>query len=121
MAMNENDDIKKKVDESWKETVRKESASSGEEIQMPPEASFALFITSLMMQGLVALGEIENPVTKKKGTSPLQAKFVIDTVAMLKEKTKANLTSEEEEMLDSILYELRMRFIRVTGKGGSGG
>src|SRR3989338_8961622 len=100
-------DIKKKIDESWKETVGKEKGASEEAGMRPIEATFNLFITSLMMQALVALGEIENPATKKKEMNIQQAKFTIDTLGMLEEKTKNNLTKDEAETLDSIIYELR--------------
>ena len=110
------EDIKKRVDESWKEAVEKERASAKEAGTQPVEASFSLFITSLMMQALVALGELENPVTKKKESNMEQARFVIDTLSMLEEKTKNNLTKDESETLDSILYELRTRFVTKSKK-----
>lgn len=103
---------KKKVDESWKEAVKKEQAAAEETGKEPPiEATFHLFITSLMMQALIALGELENPITKKKEENLEQARFLIDTLSMLEEKTKNNLTKEESETLSAILYELRMRFV----------
>ena len=81
------------------------------------EATFHLFITSLMMQALIALGELENPITKKKEEENLaQAKLLIDTLSMLEEKTKNNLTKEESETLSAILYELRMRFVAKPDK-----
>lgn len=110
------DEAKKKIDESWKEAVNKEKKTSDGGLEEAPEASFGLFITSLMMQGLVALGELENPLTKKKETSMPQAKFIIDTIAMLKDKTKNNLASDEADTLESILYELRMRFVNKSTK-----
>lgn len=75
------------------------------------EASFGLFISSLMMQAVSALGDIENPVTKKKEMNLSHAKFMIDTLVMLQDKTRNNLTKEESDMLDGFLYELRMRFV----------
>ena len=75
------------------------------------EVSFNLFISSLMMQGMVALGEAENPVTKTREFNKMHAQFIIDTLSMLREKTKNNLTKEETDMLEGILYELRMRFV----------
>lgn len=84
-----------------------------------PEASFGLFISGLMMEGLIALGEVEHPVTKKKETDLKHATFVIDTLAMLKEKTKNNLTLEEDGALDAVLYDLRMRFVAKADKGAA--
>lgn len=110
----------KNVDESWKEAVvkDKEKCSCGEEEghghAHDIEASFPLFISGLMMEGIISLGEVEHPIAKKKETNLPHAKFIIDTLAMLQEKTKNNLTKEETEMIDSVLYELRMRFVAKT-------
>jgi len=109
-----NDSIKKKVDESWKESANKEKASEGGEKAAGPEVTFGVFIYGLMMESLIALGDAENPITKKKELNTAHAKFIIDTLAMLKEKTKGNLSKEEDEMIESILYELRMRFLSKT-------
>src|SRR3989338_3722590 len=112
-----NDAINKKVDESWKEAVKKERAAAEETgVEPPVEATFHLFITSLMMQALIALGELENPITKKKEENLAQARLLIDTLSMLEEKTKNNLTKEESETLSAILYELRMRFVAKPDK-----
>ncbi|MDO8536186.1 MAG: DUF1844 domain-containing protein [Candidatus Omnitrophota bacterium] len=107
------DDIKKHVDESWKETVRKEKGSDGVSsvAKAPVEVSFGLFITGLMMEAVMALGDLENPVTHKKETNLEHAKILIDTLQMLKEKTKNNLSKDEDEAMSSILYDLRMRFV----------
>ena len=78
------------------------------------EVSFGLFIYGLMMEAMIAFGEAENPITKKKEANIPHAKFLIDTLEMLQTKTKGNLTKEEEDMLEGILYELRMRFVRNT-------
>jgi len=75
------------------------------------EVNFTIFISGLMMEGIIALGDMEHPVTKKKEVSLAHAKFIIDTIAMLKDKTNNNLIKEEADMLESILYDLRMRFL----------
>ena len=121
MAEAKNEELKKKVDETWKETVDKDKAADKTEKQAPgtpeaPEATFGLFIYGLMMEAMIALGEAENPMTKKKEASPVHAKFVIDTLDMLKTKTKGNLNKDEEAMLEGILYELRMRFVSSSAK-----
>ena len=78
--------------------------------------NFSFFISGLMMEALVALGEIEHPITKKKDVNTQHAKMMIDTLDMIKEKTKNNLSKEESGMLDAILYEARMRFLSKNGK-----
>jgi coproporphyrinogen III oxidase-like Fe-S oxidoreductase len=106
------DEIKKNTDESWKEAVEKEKEKIKEEGGfVPPEPDFNFFITSLALQTTIALGVIENPMTNKKEENLAQAKFLIDTLGVLKEKTKGNLTNEEEKLLENVLYELRMQYV----------
>ena len=63
----------------------------------------------------VALGETENPVTRQRETDLRAARFLIDTLAMLEEKTRGNRTSEEDEYLAGVLANLRMAFVRRSG------
>ncbi len=118
--MGKEENIKKKVDEAWKEAIDKEKKEAekggGAEAAKTalPEANFSLFVSGLAMQGLMHIGELENPVTKKKEKDLKQAKYVIDTLTMLKEKTKNNLAKEEDEMLDNLLYDLRMRYVTAS-------
>jgi hypothetical protein len=80
------------------------------------EPNFSLFVSSLSMQTLIFLGEIDNPITHKKEENLDQARFIIDTLAMLKEKTKGNLTTNEMSLLDNVLYDLRMKYTAKAGK-----
>lgn len=120
MSTNENELPKKKVDESWKEEANKEKCSCGDEHahghnhESAFEVNFPLFISGLMMEGAIALGEAEHPVTKKKEPNLPHAKFIIETLAMLKEKTKNNLDKDEQDILESVLYNLRMIFVTKT-------
>lgn len=117
MADENKDELNKKVDEAWKESVLKDKTEGAtDELAGLPEITFNLFLSGLLMEALIALGDVEHPVTKKKELSPAHAKFIIETLAMLKEKTKNNLTKEEESSLESILYDLRMRFVQKSGK-----
>ncbi len=76
-----------------------------------PEASFSLFISSLVTQALISLGEVENPFSKTKEKNLDQAKFTIDTLQIIKEKTNGNLTDDETKLLETALYDLRMRYV----------
>ncbi len=106
------EEIKKDIDESWKENVNKESASAKkEEAGIPPEPNFSFFVSTLALQVSVFLGQIPNPATNKKEKNLTQAKFIIDTLSMLKEKTKNNLNNDENNLLENILYELRMQYV----------
>lgn len=110
---------KKKVDESYKAQIEHDKGKQGgppssEETFAPPAANFSFFITTLAMQATIALGDAQNPADGKKEESLPQAKFLIDTLGMLQEKTKNNLAAEENSMLEGILYELRMRYVQKT-------
>ena len=61
-------------------------------------------------------GDIPDPVTKKAERNLEAVKQTIDILAILKEKTKGNLIEDEERLLESLLYELRMRYVRETVK-----
>lgn len=102
----------KKSDESWKESVEKEKETlKKDEKFAPPEADFKFFITTLSLQASIALGQMPNPATNKNEEDHTQAKFLIDTLGMLKEKTKGNLDQEETNLLENLLYELRMVYV----------
>ncbi len=106
------DEIRKKVDESWKEKVEQEKQAPKEEGKfVPPDADFKFFVTTLALQASIALGHMANPETQKTQKDPAQAKFIIDTLGMLQEKTKGNLTSEEASLIENLLYELRMAYL----------
>jgi hypothetical protein len=82
----------------------------------PPEADFNFFITTLGLQAAIFLGEVARPATDKRKEDLPQAKFIIDTLSMLKEKTSGNLKPEEEKLLDNLLYELRSQYVAKTAK-----
>jgi hypothetical protein len=77
------------------------------------EVSFAAFIESLYMSALIQLGAIR-PEGEQPRVDIIGARQTIDTLGMLQEKTKGNLTPEEERLLQSALFELRMAFVEVT-------
>jgi hypothetical protein len=60
---------------------------------------------------------MNNPMTDKKEEDLPQAKFIIDTLGMLQEKTKGNLTPEESKLLENMLYELRTQYV-AKNQGG---
>jgi hypothetical protein len=79
-----------------------------------PEISFINLIFSLSTSVLIQLGEIQDPVTQQLAKNLPLAKQTIDLIGMLKEKTKGNLTSDEEKLLENILYDLRMRYVKAS-------
>ena len=106
------EDIKNKPDEGRKEPAPEEKISGG--VSAYAEVSFNMFISGLAMESLVTMGDIENPITKKREVNLPHAKFIIDTLAILEQKTKGNLTPDEAAGLEAILYDLRMRFVAKT-------
>ena len=113
------DEINKNIDESWKETAQKEKENLKKEGKfIPPEPDFKFFITTLALQATIWMGEVVNPATNKKEEDLTQAKFIIDTLGMLRDKTKGNLNQEETTLLENILYELRVQYISKTQGGG---
>ncbi len=109
------DDEKKKVDEAWKDQVAKESQAKEEpkepQAETQPEPDFKFFITSLAVQASIALGAMPNPANEEIEVNLNQAKLIIDTLGIIKEKTQGNLNSEEDSLLDNLLYELRMQYL----------
>ena len=80
-----------------------------------PEINFATFVVSLNSSALMALGLVEDPISKQKTKNLELAKQTIDILGMLKAKTKGNLTSDEENMLKSVLYDLRILYVKEKG------
>ena len=112
------DELKKKVDESWKEQVSKEKQEQKEAGKfVPPEPDFKFFITTLTLQASIALGHVPNPVTNKTEEDLTQAKFLIDTLGMLQEKTRNNLNQEESGLLENLLFELRNAYLAKQDAG----
>jgi len=75
--------------------------------------TFSTFILSLNTAALVHLGEIPDPITNKTQVNLTLAKQTIDTLEMLREKTKGNLSLDEEKLLQSIIYELKLKFLKL--------
>lgn len=125
------DDPAKKIiiDEDWKAQVEREkevaakqsaagaapsaSPAKNAEGDLPP-ATLSFLVTSLAMQAMMSMGLMPNPITGKSEVNLAQARHFIDTVEMLEEKTKGNRSAEEDQVLDNLLYELRMAFVAVS-------
>lgn len=75
------------------------------------EANFLTLIFSLYTHAQISLGLIPDPITQQTVKELPQAKYNIDLLGILQEKTKGNLTQEEEHTLEQILFELRMMYV----------
>jgi hypothetical protein len=93
-----------------------EKAQEASTEQAFPELNFSTFVFSLGTSAMYHFGDFPDPMTKKAERNLEAAKQTIDILAILKEKTKGNLSDDEERLLESLLYELRMRYVRETGK-----
>jgi hypothetical protein len=80
-----------------------------------PQINFPTFVASLNASALVHLGVIEDPVSGKAEKNLPMAKQTIDILSMLQQKTAGNLTADEDSMLKSILYDLRILFVKEKG------
>jgi hypothetical protein len=79
-----------------------------------PSIDFSTFVLSLSHSALMHLGEAPNPENGKVEKSLPLARQTIDLIAMLEEKTKGNLSGDEERLLGQILYDLRMRYVELS-------
>jgi hypothetical protein len=101
---------------SQQPTAAQERVDSAAQNSALPEIDFSTFIISLSTQALMHLGEIANPVSGKVEADISVAKQMIDILAMLNEKTRGNLNSSEAQMMESILFDLRMKYVEAVKK-----
>ncbi len=101
-----------KEEEKVKETSKEEVSSQEAPL---PEIDFTNFILSLSTSALIQLGEIQDPFTQKTTKNLPLAKQTVDLIGMLKEKTKGNLSPEEGKVIEYVLYDLRMRYVKAAG------
>ena len=102
-------------EEEIKGEEKKEEAKKEETQRIPlPEVSLSSLIFSLSSSALLHLGEIADPQTGEKKEDFALAKHSIDTIAMLQEKTKGNRTEEEDKFVESILTDLRWRYVKAS-------
>jgi hypothetical protein len=81
-----------------------------------PEVNFNSLIFSLSSSALLNMGDIAEPQTGETKKDLPMAKYSIDIISMLQEKTKGNLTEEEHKFLDNILADLRLRYVKASKK-----
>jgi len=126
MAEEEKQDKKIIVDEDWKQEAQreKEMLAAQEDAQEQeeegahgpfPEGNLAALISMLTTQALFALGLLQIKGQKQRQPDLELAKYNIDMLETLEEKTKGNLTTEEQTVLANTLSELRMGYVKVAG------
>jgi hypothetical protein len=117
------------IDEDWKEQVAAEKAAArGSQHAEPPAtsepsaaargplppANLTFLVSTLYLQGAMALGLLPNPMTNKANIAIDQAKHSIDLLTMLQEKTEGHRTPEESDELEAALHELRLTYVTVS-------
>jgi len=128
MNDNSQDQPKIIVDDDWKaqaqaekERLAAEQQTGAAAAERPalPQASFSTLVTTTASQTLFALGVAPDPQTQKPHVDLELARYHIDTLKVLDEKTAGNLTDEEKALLDSTLYELRTHYMRIAQHPGA--
>jgi hypothetical protein len=123
------------IDEDWKTQVAAEKEAASREAHPEPPtgepasaggrtepssqgipASFDLLVTTFVTEAMVALGQLPHPVTNRLEFDPVHARFAIDMLEVIAEKTKGNLEPAEERGLEDVLHQLRMAFVAVSGQ-----
>lgn len=129
------------VDDDWKAQVEKEKAMAAgtaeagqdapiaapepeqsvadraaEMLDTPPPATFETLVSMLFTQALAALGQLPGADGKPSPVNKPFAKYFIDSLEMLGEKTKGNLSDDESKMVSETLHAMRMAFVSVKAK-----
>ena len=95
------------------EAPKEEAGREAEGPHVPlPEITFPSFLFSMSTAVFVNLGAVADPATGEVNRNLPLAKQTIDLLGLLREKTRNNLTREEEDLFDHLLYDLRMRYIK---------
>lgn len=120
------DSPKLHIDDDWKSQAQQEKQRLAEEIDTGaseagphahdglPKADFQEIVQMLATQAVISLQGMRDPASGRTiPPSPEVAKVYIDLLDVLEKKTKGNLTEEEQKMLDTVLYQLRMAYVQV--------
>lgn len=93
----------------------------GESAENLGPIDFSQFVLSIAQLAFVFIGDLPSPQTGRRERNVGAARQQIDLLVLLREKTKGNLSADEKQLLDTLLYELQVRFVEVMGEQGAGG
>jgi len=109
------------IDDDWKsqvaaekEELQREAEEQPTEAPQPmdmPPASFEMLMTMFATEAMAALGQLPNPVNNELSINIEHARYAIDMLQMLEEKTEGNLEPNEAKILEDLLHQLRMLFV----------
>ncbi len=129
MADKDNDEKKIIIDEDWKEQAQKEKEDLAKEAEAEkdtkeeqdaqakkqlPAADFSGLVSMLTTQAFFALGLIRTEEDKDQPADLQLAKYNIDMLEVIEQKSKGNLTEDEEKLLSGALHQLRMAFVKIS-------
>ena len=128
MADKDNDEKKIIIDEDWKDQAQKEKEELAKEAETEkdtkeeqeqvkkqlPAADFSGLVSMLTTQAFFALGLIRTEEDKDQPADLQLAKYNIDMLEIIEQKSKGNLTEEEEKLLSGALHQLRMSFVKIS-------
>jgi len=128
MADKDNDEKKIIIDEDWKEQAQKEKEELAKEAETEkdtkeeqeqvkkqlPAADFSGLVSMLTTQAFFALGLIRTEEDKDQPADLQLAKYNIDMLEVIEQKSKGNLTEDEEKLLSGALHQLRMSFVKIS-------
>lgn len=106
---------KEEKQDEEKAEVKRDETQTREEVPLP-EINFSSFVLSLSSSALLHFGQIPDPITKKKERNLSLAKQSIDILGILKEKTEGNLAKDEEQLIDNLLHDLRLKYVEESTK-----
>lgn len=114
------------VDQDWKAEARKqkeqlEEKATEQRAENLPDPSFTELLNMLAMQALAGMGVLPGPGGERIPPNLELSKHFIDMLQLLEDKTKGNLTEQEQKQLDALLYEIRMRYVEMASGGAGGG
>ncbi len=120
------------IDEDWKNQVEAEREEVGGQQDAPgeqdapasgqmPPASFDMLITTMATEAMVSLGQMPHPGTGQAAANLDHARYFIDTLEVLKDKTKGNLTKDEDAALEGLVHQLKLAYVAVKKQADAAG
>lgn len=104
------------MSEEVKKEGQEEKGEKKDAKEIPP-IDFPTFVLSLATSAQVHLGAIPNPASGKQENDLVLAKQTIDILGILKDKTKGNLSGDEDRLFEHVLFDLRMMYVEASKKG----
>ncbi len=101
----------KNIEEDWKNQLNfeiKHAKKNNKPIRKP---TFSLFLSSISVQVMIAMGKIDNPINGKNQTNFDQARFLIGTLSIIRDKSKNNLNAEEKNLIDNYITNLKLVYL----------